>query len=112
MKIPGQARDDKGGAYMQYYIYFMASNNKNTLYIGVTNNLLKRAWEHKNDIDKNSFTCQYRCHNLVYYEIFSDIKDAFVREKKLKRWRRAWKDELVEALNPNWRDLSIDLGFH
>ena len=95
---------------MQYYVYFMSSNNKNALYVGVTNNLQKRVWEHKNNIHADSFTTQYRCNNLVYYEIFGDIKDALEREKRLKRWRRAWKNELVEELNPYWRDLSIDLN--
>ena len=90
------------------YVYFMANNNNNVLYLGVTNNLERRAWEHKSNIDKNSFTSKYNCHKLVYFEHSTSIKDAIAREKQLKNWKREWKNELIEKQNPKWEDLSKD----
>ena len=90
---------------MTYHVYFMANKHNTTLYIGVTNNLQKRVWEHKNGVDKNSFTHKYNCHKLVYCEAFEDIKYAIAREKQLKKWKREWKNQLIEKENPDWRDL-------
>ena len=87
-----------------YYVYILASKRNGTLYIGVTNDLIKRVWEHKNDLAK-SFTSKYKVHNLVYYTETSDIEQAILREKQMKRWKRAWKVELIEKENPNWLDL-------
>jgi len=92
----------------QYYIYILASKRNGTLYIGVTNNLLKRVYEHKNDL-LSGFTRRYNVHNLVYYEVYSDIFDAIVREKQMKKWKRQWKIELIEKSNPQWRDLYSDV---
>ena len=92
----------------QYYVYIMASKRNGTLYIGVTSNLLKRVYEHKNDFIKG-FTQKYKVHRLVYYEVHIDIQQAITREKQMKRWERQWKIELIEKTNPNWKDLYIDL---
>ncbi|OHB62081.1 MAG: hypothetical protein A2168_05785 [Planctomycetes bacterium RBG_13_50_24] len=92
----------------QYYVYILASKKNRTLYIGVTNNLLKRVYEHKNDL-MGGFTQKYRVHNLVYYEVYSDILDAITREKGMKKWKRQWKIELFEKSNPQWRDLYSDI---
>lgn len=88
----------------QYYVYILASYKRGTLYIGVTNNLLGRTYQHKNKLVKG-FTAKYKVHKLVYFEIFEDIYEAISREKQLKKWKRAWKIELIERNNPNWEDL-------
>ena len=74
----------------QYYVYILASKRNGTLYIGVTSNLKKRVYEHKNNIVKG-FTSEYSIYLLVYYEIYEDIKEAILREKRLKKWERKWK---------------------
>lgn len=86
-----------------YYVYIMASKKDGTLYIGITNNLIRRAHEHKNDLVEG-FTKKYDIHNLVYYEQHNDIYTAIDREKKLKKWNRQWKINLIENHNPNWKD--------
>ena len=88
----------------QYYVYILASRKDGTLYIGVTNDLILRIYEHKNDIIEG-FTKKYGVHNLVYYEVMDDIKSAIFREKCIKRWKRIWKIELIEENNPQWKDL-------
>jgi putative endonuclease len=92
----------------EYFVYILASKRNGTLYIGVTNNLLKRVDEHKNNLVPG-FTSKYSVHNLVYFERYSDIYDAIAREKRIKKWKRAWKIELIEKTNPEWRDLYNDL---
>ncbi len=92
-----------------YYVYILASKRNGTLYIGVTNNLLNRNFQHKIKENKSSFTAKYNIDKLVHYEIFADIREAVTREKQLKRWKRKWKIELVEKDNPTWRDLFNDL---
>lgn len=96
---------------MSYYVYIMASQKNGTLYIGVTNNLVKRVYEHKNNIVKG-FSEKYTIHNLVYFEETSDVKSAIYREKQLKNWTRMWKIALIEKLNPEWKDLfeTLDAG--
>ena len=86
-------------------MYILANANKNVIYTGVTNNLTKRVYEHKNHVDKGSFTSRYNVENLVYYEITSDIKSAIEREKQIKGWNRTRKNKLIESKNPNWNDL-------
>lgn len=88
-------------------VYILSSRRNGTLYIGVTSNLVKRVWEHKNDLAAG-FTKRYRIHSLVHFELFETMMDAITREKHLKGWHRAWKLELIEAKNPSWRDLSED----
>ncbi|NTV45543.1 MAG: GIY-YIG nuclease family protein [Chlorobiales bacterium] len=94
-----------------YFIYIMASKKRGTLYIGVTNNLVRRVYEHKNDLIEG-FTKTYALHLLVYYEQVIDIRAAIQREKQLKKWMRSWKIELIEKFNPEWKDLypSLDLN--
>ena len=92
-----------------YFVYIMASGRNGTLYVGITNDIVKRAWEHKNDIIEG-FTKKYAVHTLVYYEAFGHPNDAIAAEKRLKRWRRQWKLELIEERNPRWRDLFDDFS--
>ena len=87
-----------------YFIYILASKYNGTLYIGVTNDLLKRVYEHKNNF-VDGFTKQYGVHRLVYYEVFNSIESAITREKQIKKWRREWKINLIEKDNPKWDDL-------
>ena len=90
------------------YVYFMTNKSNSALYIGVTSDLPKRVWEHKNKIFSDSFTGKYNCTKLVYYEETANIEDAIKREKQLKEWQRKWKNELIETSNPKWKDLSKD----
>ena len=92
----------------QYYVYLLASKRNGTLYIGVTSELIKRVYEHKNNLVEG-FTQKYKVHNLVYYETTDDINSAITREKQLKKWKRTWKMELIEKNNPEWRDLYSEL---
>ncbi len=85
-------------------VYILASERNGTLYIGVTSDLPKRVWEHKNDVVEG-FTKRYSVHRLVYYELHEDMESAIRREKQMKKWNRAWKLELIEKQNPDWRDL-------
>ncbi len=87
-----------------YYIYILTNKNNKVLYVGVKNNLTRRIWEHKSKLIEG-FTKKYKVHRLVYFEIFEDIYEAISREKQLKKWKRAWKIELIERNNPNWEDL-------
>ena len=86
----------------------MASKKNGTLYIGVTNNLVRRVFEHRQDII-DGFTKKYKVHMLVYYEHVNDIYSAIEREKTIKKWNRKWKIDLIEKSNPNWNDLYHDL---
>ncbi|RKY09336.1 MAG: GIY-YIG nuclease family protein [Planctomycetota bacterium] len=88
----------------QYFVYILASKRNGTLYIGVTNNLNKRVWQHKSGL-VDGFTKKYSVGMLVYYERFGNIDSAIVREKRLKKWNRKWKLELIEKFNPEWKDL-------
>jgi len=92
----------------QYYVYILASKRNGTLYIGVTSDLIKRIYEHKNNLIEG-FTKKYNIHNLVYYEITEDVNSAIAREKQPKIWKRNWKIELIEKNNPGWKDLYFDL---
>ena len=88
----------------QYCVYMVTNTSNRTLYIGVTSNLLRRVGEHRLKQVKG-FTSRYNLGKLVYYDVFSEVDAAIAREKQLKRWRRAKKDELIEEMNPEWRDL-------
>ncbi len=91
-----------------YYVYILASKRNGTLYTGVTNDLIKRIWEHKNDVIEG-FTQKYQVHHLVYFEETNDIMAALEREKQLKKWHRQYKINLIEKDNPFWKDLYKDL---
>ncbi len=85
-------------------VYILASKREGTLYIGVSSNLIKRIWEHKNN-QTSGFTKHYNVHSLVWFEIHEEMASAITREKQLKNWKRQWKIELIEKTNPEWRDL-------
>lgn len=91
----------------KYAVYIMTNVNNNVLYIGMTNNLERRVWEHKNG-EGSVFTKKYKCVKLVYYEEFYNVNDAIYREKNLKDYRRAWKLNLIAEENPDMNDLSAD----
>ena len=88
----------------QYYIYILTNKKDGVLYIGVTNDLTRRVWEHKQGIVEG-FSSKYQCKNLVYYETAIDIYSAITREKQIKKWKREWKIRLIEKDNPDWNDL-------
>lgn len=90
-------------------VYILASERYGTLYIGVTSNLVGQLWQHRNNV-LQGFTARYNVHRLVHFELFGDMERAITREKQLKRWHRQWKINLVNAENPEWRDLAVALG--
>ena len=92
---------------MNYYVYILTNKGNRVMYIGVTNDLERRVYEHKQELIEG-FTKRYHVHKLVYFETTTDVRSAIEREKQLKGWRRARKNELVESMNPEWRDLSED----
>jgi putative endonuclease len=89
-------------------VYILASKRNGTLYTGVTSDLVKRIWEHKNDVVEG-FTKKYNVHTLVWYEMHETMESAIYREKVIKNWKRAWKKKTIEEVNPQWRDLYFDL---
>ena len=89
---------------MAYYVYILANKYRNVLYTGVTNNLTRRVYEHKNHLDPNSFTAKYHVTSLVYFEQTDDIYAALEREKQIKKWNRKRKEQLIETQNPTWMD--------
>ncbi|MFH1611547.1 MAG: GIY-YIG nuclease family protein [Patescibacteria group bacterium] len=89
----------------QYFVYIMANKKNGTIYVGMTSDLEKRVYEHKNNLVEG-FTKKYSCHALVYFEDTPDVYEALSREKRLKKWNRQWKIELIEKDNPSWDDLS------
>jgi len=91
---------------MNYYVYILTNKTNRVLYIGVTNNLERRLYEHRNEL-ADSFTKRYHVHKLVYFETTTDIRTAIEREKQLKGWLRVKKNALIETMNPKWEDLSI-----
>ena len=93
------------GGIMAYYVYMMTNKYTNVLYTGVTNDLIRRVYEHKNHLIKTSFTAKYHLSRLVYFEITEDVRSAIEREKQIKSWNRKRKNELVESMNPKWEDL-------
>ena len=90
-----------------YYVYILTTKNDTALYIGVTNNLQKRLYEHKSE-QINGFTKKYHIHKLIYFEQYSDINAAISREKQLKRWKRSKKELLIATKNPNWDDWGVE----
>ena len=88
-----------------YYVYILANRTNVTLYTGVTNDLERRLWEHRNQVNPRSFTAKYQVHKLVYFEETTDIDVALNREKQIKSWSRKRKNQWVEGMNPDWADL-------
>jgi putative endonuclease len=89
----------------QYYVYILTNRSNNVLYIGVTNDLVRRIYEHKNKV-VNGFTKKYNLNKLIYFETTTDVRSALEREKQLKNWHRDWKINLISEFNPKWEDLS------
>lgn len=87
-----------------YYVYILSNKNNTVLYIGVSNNLVRRIWEHKNKIFEG-FTAKYNIDKLVYYEVYYDVNDAIRREKQIKNWHKEWKTNLIKSVNPEFKDL-------
>jgi putative endonuclease len=94
---------------MSYYIYFVTNNSNSVIYTGVTNDLVRRVWEHKQGIDKKSFSSKYKTNKLVYYEVTDSIESAILREKQLKAGARSKKVELINSFNPTWEDLYLKI---
>ena len=90
---------------MTYYVYILANATNVTIYTGVTNDLVRRVYDHRHEADPRSFTARYKVHKLVYFEQTTDVRAALEREKQIKSWKRAKKNQLVESMNPVWRDL-------
>jgi putative endonuclease len=90
------------------YLYILASRRNGTLYVGVTSDLVKRIGEHRQKLVEG-FTKKYEVTDLVYYEAFEEIRDAIVRERQVKEWKRKWKTDLIQSVNPYWRDLYEDI---
>jgi putative endonuclease len=88
-----------------YYVYMLTNKTKKVLYTGVTKDLVRRMYEHRNHLDKDSFTAKYKVEQLVYFEHTTDVYAAISREKQIKSWNRARKNALVASMNPNWDDL-------
>lgn len=93
---------------LHYHVYIMANKWNTTLYIGMTNDIVRRVWEHKSRSDPGSFTARYRVDRLVWMEEYNDVLVAIAREKELKKWRRSWKNDLIASENPTWADLAAD----
>ncbi|MDQ4421109.1 GIY-YIG nuclease family protein [Sphingobium sp. DEHP117] len=91
-------------------VYLLASRRNGTLYAGVTSNLMQRIAQHRQEM-LGGFTAEYDCKMLVWFEQHATMESAILREKRIKKWRRAWKIDLIEQSNPEWRDLAIDIGF-
>ena len=87
-----------------FYVYLLANKSNRVVYTGVTSNLVQRIWQHKNKV-ADGFTSKYNVNKLVYFEVYDDAENAIRREKNIKDWKRAWKDELIEKENPSWNDL-------
>jgi putative endonuclease len=94
---------------MAFYVYILASKRNGTLYVGMTDDLVKRVWQHRNDIIPG-FTQIHGVKTLVWYEVHESRESAFMRERQMKKWNRAWKLELIERENPGWRDLWDELS--
>lgn len=92
----------------QYYVYILTRARNSTFYTGVTNDLVRRVWEHREQL-ADGFTKKYGAHHLVYYEVFDDVNKAIAREKLIKKWRREIKIQAIERMNPHWNDLYIEL---
>ncbi|MBN2523788.1 MAG: GIY-YIG nuclease family protein [Bacteroidales bacterium] len=92
-----------------YYVYIVTNKNNTVLYTGVTNNLVRRMHEHKTKFNKG-FTAKYNVSKLVYFEQFVSVKEAILREKRIKKWKREWKERLIREKNPEWIDLTCNLS--
>ncbi len=94
----------------QFFVYILTNKRYGVFYVGVTSDLMGRIWQHREKVMKG-FSEKYNTRFLVYYEAHESAESAIKREKQLKRWQRMWKIELIEKMNPTWKDLALDLGF-
>ena len=94
--------------YFTYYVYILASQPKENLYVGITNDIVRRVWEHQNKTEPTSFTAKYNVDKLIYIEKFDNVIAAILYEKRLKKWQRSWKFALITKTNPHWHDLSTN----
>ena len=94
---------------VMYYVYILTNANNNVFYVGITGRIIRRIFEHKESV-LPGFTQRYRVKKLLYYEEYTDVRQALEREKKLKKWHHSWKVDLINKFNPTWRDLREDLG--
>ena len=94
---------------MNYYVYILSNPTNVTIYTGVTNDLIRRVYEHKNHLDPTSFTAKYNVNKLVYYDMCGDVNAAIAREKQIKSWNRKRKNQLIDEMNPEWKDLYPEL---
>jgi len=90
-----------------YYVYMMSNKYNNVLYVGVTNDLMRRAHEHRNGLIEG-FTKKYNCHKLVWFQETNDVAEAIAAEKRMKKWKREFKNNLINEMNPEWKDLAKD----
>lgn len=95
-----------------WYIYIMSNKPQGVIYVGVTDNLIERVKEHKLKVYPNSFTAKYNCNKLIYFEEWEDGFKATIREKQLKKWKRDWKVNLIDDMNPAWMDISLNWNFN
>ena len=107
--MPDLIRHPLNNMELQGYIYMLANNYNNVLYIGVTRDLQRRVAEHKLHINKG-FSYKYNTNKLVYHEVYNRLDVAIQREKQLKNWKREWKDKLINDFNPEWRDMTEEIG--
>ena len=91
-----------------WYVYIMSNKPNGVIYIGVTDDIEERIKEHKLKMNPNSFSARYNCDKLIYFEEFDRNKEAMIREKRFKKWKRDWKIKLIEEMNPSWMDLSLN----
>ena len=91
---------------MRYYVYILSNFTNSTIYTGVTNDLLRRVYEHRHNADPNSFSARYKTHKLVFFEDTPDVRTSIEREKQIKSWSRSKKNRLIESKNPTWQDLN------
>ncbi len=90
---------------INYYVYILSNDTNVAVYTGVTNDLVRRIYEHKNNLSPKSYTAKYKIHKLVYYETTTDVYSAISREKQIKGHSRKWKNDLIDSINPEWKDL-------
>ena len=93
-----------------YFVYILTNKAYGTLYVGITNDLVRRAWEHRNDFVEG-FTRAHQLHRLVWYQAHEDVREAIAQEKRIKKWHRDWKVNLIQAKNPAWNDLYEEIIF-
>jgi putative endonuclease len=93
----------------KHYLYIITNKNEGVLYIGITNNLKRRIYQHKNKVHKSTFSARYNLDKLVYFEIFDSKDEALLREARMKKWNREWKMNLIKSFNPEWKDLYSEI---